>query len=196
MPPERTLPNKKRLERETLSRRIKRCGFEMSPACSTCEQHSRKCIVLPQDSGRCSECVWRGFKCDATGVPESDWSALEREEQRIRQEKKETLAKLLRLERQEEFLRERGMKMLRRGLKTLDELDEVEEKERKEKEEAERREREGRPTAPSGDVSGDPFPDPFEGYSGAAFGADLPLSPSSWDISEFVGGTASGGQGS
>ena len=127
----------------------------------------------------------------ATGIPQSDWSALEREEQRIRREKKETLAKLLRLERQEEFLRERGMKMLRRGLKTLDELDEVEEKERKEREETERQ-----AAPPNPGASGDLFPDPFEGYSGAAFGADLPLSPSSWDISEFVGGTASRDQGS
>lgn len=132
MPPERTAQKKQ--ERETLSLRIKTSGYTMPPdsKCAPCLRHGRRCIVLPRDSGRCSECVWRGFSCDAgvRGVSASDWSSLEKEEQRIRAEKKATLAKLLRLERQEEFLRERGMKMLRRGLSSLDELDAVESVER------------------------------------------------------------------
>jgi hypothetical protein len=138
MPPDRSSVCKKRKERELLSNRIKQFGYVMpsDSSCSACSKHGRACVVLPRDSGRCAECVWRGFSCDAVarGVTESDWSALEKEEQRIRSEKKETLAKLLRLERQEEFLRERGMKMLRRGLKTLDELDEAEAREKVETE--------------------------------------------------------------
>jgi hypothetical protein len=59
----------------------------------------------------------------------SDWSSLEREEKRIRQERKETLAKLLRLNKQEEFLQTRSIAMLQRSLKTLDELDAAKEKE-------------------------------------------------------------------
>ncbi|KAH8747581.1 hypothetical protein F5882DRAFT_311876, partial [Hyaloscypha sp. PMI_1271] len=44
--------------------------------------------------------------------------------------KKETLIKLLRLKCQEEFLYERGMKILRHGLRTLDELDKAKARER------------------------------------------------------------------
>ncbi len=46
----------------------------------------------------------------------------------------EGLARVRRLEKQQELLRSRGAEMLRRGLQTLDELDEVEETERKERE--------------------------------------------------------------
>ena len=142
------------------------------------------CLVLAQDSGRCSECVFRGFKCDVEGIPVSDWSSLEKEERRIRSEKKETLAKLLRLERQEEFLRSRGLAMLRRGLHTLDELEAAEEKEKeKAKLEAERQGQQ--PPTPSasepGSSGGDPsvdllagvdFSDPF--WATLGFGGGTP----------------------
>jgi hypothetical protein len=122
----------------------------------------------------------------------SDWSALEREEKRIRQEKKEVLAKLLRLERQEDFLRSRGMAMLRRGLKTLDELDEVEGKEKKEKEEVELREQQARATTASSSAPDD-LSDAAAGYSGVVFGVADPLSPSFWEGLDFSGETAAGG---
>ena len=44
----------------------------------------------------------------------------------------EALSRMRRLRVQKKFLRERGAKMLRRGLATLDELDEAEEKDRQE----------------------------------------------------------------
>ena len=192
MPVERS---KKYKERIDLARRIELSGIEMSP-CSFCERNDHKCLVA-ENSNRCSECARRGRKCDVSGPSSSDWAAVEREEARLAAEREATLAKLLRLDKQQSFLRKRAGEMLRRGLKTLDELDEAEEKEKKDREEAEQREREAQVAAPSfADVSGDPFPDPFEGYSGVAFGADLHLSPSSWDVSEFVGGTASKDPGS
>jgi hypothetical protein len=192
MPPVRTSTKKE--QRERLSARIRHFGYEMSPACSTCVQHDRKCIVLPQDSGRCSECVWRGFSCDAKHVSVSDWSAIERAEQRIRAEKKEALAKLLRLERQEEFLRKRGLDMLRRGLRSLEDLEKAEdedrrERERKEKEETERREQEA-PAATSAASTG-ASSDPLVGYSGVVFDGDLSVLPDSFWNDFGVGGTAS-----
>jgi hypothetical protein len=123
----------------------------------------------------------------------SDSDAAMSEQQRLLAMLSEVSAKLVRLEKQKKLFRSRAADMLRRGLKSLDELDEVEEKERQEKEEAERREQQAAPS--SSDVSGDLPGDPA-GYSGAAFGVDLPLSPSFWDNLEFVGGTASEGQGS
>jgi hypothetical protein len=183
MPPERS---KKIKEREALAARIRDAGYEMPP-CSHCERHGRKCLVLPQDSGRCSECVWRGFKCDVEGIPVSDWSSLEREEKRIRQERKETLAKLLRLDKQEEFLRTRGIAMLRRGLKTLDELDAAEEKERKEKEAKEAAKLQAAQAAEA------VMPSFVEGDPEIAFLSDLPVD--FWVDLGYGGGTPQASQG-
>jgi len=115
--------------------------------CTSCAKHGRKCIVRPQYSARCSECVWKGFNCDVESIGPSIWSALYREESRIEQEKKDTFAKLLRLERQEDRLQKRSLAILRRRLRTLDELDEAEAKEWKEMEESQKAEDESRPVA-------------------------------------------------
>ena len=53
-----------------------------------------------------------------------------REQERLDKEEEETTSKLLRLQRQKRFLRQRASEMLRRGLNSLDELDAAEEKER------------------------------------------------------------------
>lgn len=140
MPPDRTKKGteaRKTAERKALAKRIEIEGVEMSP-CTHCEKHDRKCVISPDDDkSRCSECVWRGIKCDVEGIPVRDWAALEREEERIRSARQAavelmaiTSARLARLEKQQEFLRKRGRDMLRRGLSTLDELDTAEEEER------------------------------------------------------------------
>jgi hypothetical protein len=130
MPPTRSLKYRERL---TLVRLIDSVGFEMPP-CSYCERNERKCIVSGENSNRCSECVRRGEKCDVEGPSSSDLLSIIREQERLSRERKETLAKLIRLDRQQEFLSKRAGLMVRRGLKTMDELDEVEEKEKQEKE--------------------------------------------------------------
>ena len=118
-------------QRSALSARIAKCGIEMLP-CSFCERNDKKCIASGEGSTRCSECARSGKKCDVEGIPVDDWESLEREEQRIEYEREATLAKLLRLDKQQRFLKRRGREMLKRGLKSLDELDAVEEKERNE----------------------------------------------------------------
>src|SRR5436305_10931229 len=55
-----------------------------------------------------------------------------------------TSARALRLQKQRDFLQQRALGMLRRGLKSLDELDVAKEKERKEQEEKEKSELEKR----------------------------------------------------
>jgi hypothetical protein len=86
------------------------------------------------------------------------------------------MARIRRLEKQQEFLRRRGKDMLRRGLKTLDELDEIEEKERQEKaKETQQEQQVPTPLAPE---------QPFEMPPGAtidellSFGPDLLFSES------------------
>ena len=104
------------------------------------------------------------------------------------------MAKLLRLDRQEQFLEDREKEMLRRGLRSLDELDAAEEeerleKERKEKEEVEQRGREAQAATSAASV--DASSDPLAGYSGVAFDGDLSALPASFWNDFGVGGTAS-----
>lgn len=203
MPPQRS---KKTEYRTNLFARIVLENKEMSP-CSRCEKRELKCLV-GLDSSRCSECVRSNTKCDVLGPSQADWAALERGEKKLREqleaaeaEQQKLLAgmvevqnRVLRLKKQRESFVDRAASMLRRGLKSLEELDEVEEEEKREKEEAERREQRAAPS--SSDVSGDLFPDPFEGHSGVVFGADLPLSPSFWESLQYAEETPSGGPGS
>jgi hypothetical protein len=204
MPPVRSSSNR----RSDLFVRSVSFGGEMIP-CTACEKKGFRCVKLSEGASRCAECIRRGLsRCDAGGPVPSDWVSLDRAKETLEREEEEAqeeherlvasgLAKIRRIRAQRRFLRDREREMLRRGLASLDELDEVEEKEKKDREEAEQREREAQVAAPSSaDASGDPFPDPFEGYSGVALGADFHPSPSFWDVSEFVGGTASKDPGS
>ena len=190
MPPDRS---KKSKERRVLALEIERRGFEMAP-CSYCERNGRRCVISDDKSSRCSECVRRGGRCDAQGPSVGDWASLEREESRIASEREATLAKLLRLDKQQRFLQQRGREMLRRGLKSLDELDaaeeaEKQERERKEKEEMEQHEQEAQATTSV--VSAGASSDPPVGYSGVVFDGDFSSLPESFWNELGVGGTAS-----
>jgi hypothetical protein len=180
MPPLRS----KYKERVELALRIEQSGFEM-PACSYCERNNRSCIVASNDSGRCSECVRRGARCDVEGPSSGDFQSLLREEERLSRERKETLAKLLRLDRQQEFLRTKGREMLRRGLKTMDELDEAEEKEKQEREKENAARAAETTAAPE---QADPFAD---------LGLEYPLLPPEvWAGWDFAGENPQPSQGS
>jgi hypothetical protein len=68
MPVVRTQLVKKRKESKALASCIKRTGFEMFP-CSRYERRNTKYIVSnKENSGRCSECVFRKDRCDVEGV--------------------------------------------------------------------------------------------------------------------------------
>jgi hypothetical protein len=185
MPVVRSLRTKERKlkEQSALVDRILLTGFEMFP-CSNCERNSRHCVASSEEgSARCSECARRGIKCDVEGIPIGDWDALNREEIHLKNERDaafrsamESLARMERLEKQQEFLKRKGKDMLRRGLKTMDELDEAEEKERQEKENSER-------TIPT-----DPA-DPF------ALDPALVLDQSFWVELGFVNGIPPASQG-
>jgi len=123
-------------ERINLADRILCNGIPM-PSCSNCERARRTCIISP-DSRRCSECVHRNLKCNATAPTASQWEKLRKEEERLEleeelaaQQEQEAFARRMRIRKMQKSLKERGAEMLRRGLKTLNELDEAEEKERK-----------------------------------------------------------------
>ena len=109
--------------------------------CSHCARHNRVCRVLPDSSESrwCSSCVFYSFKYDVEGVPVHDQATLEKEEERLKAERRIALdtiaaasACLSRLEKQQEFLRKHALEMIRRSLTTLNELDAEEDKERAE----------------------------------------------------------------
>ena len=140
MPPLRSRKYKERLELALL---IEIQG-DIMPSCTYCETNSRICVVLKENSSRCSECVRRGAKCDVSGPSAADLRSLIREQERLDEEEEKaaslmavTAARLARLRKQRKFLQARGSELIRRGLKTMDELEEAEEKERLEKEKIE-----------------------------------------------------------
>lgn len=180
MPPERS--SIKKQEQFRLALAIEDIGFRSNMACTLCARQGRKCIVSAKsEHGRCSECVRQGKgNCDAvkfSSLPSmGDWESLDRQQEKLQAEEEEAMAKILRLRKQQAFLRERKRAMVARGLQTLDELDEAEEKERREKEEAERA-----ALPSSSDVSVDPVGDP---------GLVLPSDPNDpfWATLDLYGG--------
>jgi len=115
-------------QQHALADKIQRIGVEV-PSCSRCEKRGLQCLVAP-DTSRCGECVRSKQKCDVDGPSVADWENLEREERRLEEEERETLAKLLRLGTQKRSLRQRAREMMKRGLSSLDELDAVERQEK------------------------------------------------------------------
>jgi hypothetical protein len=150
-------------EQSALADRILITGFDMFP-CSNCERNNRSCVASSEErSAKCSECACRAIRCDVEGIPVGDWDALSREETRLKNERdaafqlmEESMARVKRLEKQQEFLKRKGKDMLRRGLKTMDELDEAEEKERQEKENSKRASREAVAAIPADPFALDP----------------------------------------
>lgn len=144
----RARPNQ-RESLDSLASHIVKFGFEVMP-CTPCFNRGLKCLMT-EEIGRCAECVRSRRQCDGSGVPidslrriGEEKDRLDREEQlaeesllRLQKELKEDLVRkqrsideavgrLIRLRHQKEFLRKRGVKMVQRGLQSLDELDELE----------------------------------------------------------------------
>ena len=97
----------------------------MSP-CSHCRRSKRRCVASSFLASRCAECMRMGrSNCDYTTKLTSvnDWASLDRQRQKLRDERNATMAKLLRLSKQERFIDEREKAMIERGLASLDELD-------------------------------------------------------------------------
>lgn len=149
-------------ERSSLASRIDSLGAEMSP-CSSRQSYGRTRVVMNEKSKKCGERVRRGQYCDVVSHSLGEQAQLQREQDRLKLERDaafaeamDGLARVQRLEKQQELLKKRGAEMIRRGIQTVDELEEIEEQERREKEDAMWREQQVRATIASGsDISGD-----------------------------------------
>ncbi|KAI1869361.1 uncharacterized protein JN550_005991 [Neoarthrinium moseri] len=135
---EKSSRSKKTLYRLSLADRIERCGVDVMP-CSFCEKRNLRCRMM-EGVSRCKECCRRGRSCDGSGVTLSSLQRINAEEDRLvreeevaeekllraQQEVNEALSKLMRLRAQKRALKTRGVDMVNRGLRSLDELDEQE----------------------------------------------------------------------
>jgi hypothetical protein len=129
-----TTIERKLKERLKLARLIDSCSNEMLP-CSRCDKEKLKCVVDNKKSVRCAECVRSKSSCNVQlDAPINNWESIARQRLKLEQEEEEAMAKILRLRKQQRFLKDRESEMARRGLRFLDELDATKTKEREEKE--------------------------------------------------------------
>ncbi|KAJ8067037.1 hypothetical protein OCU04_004417 [Sclerotinia nivalis] len=125
--------------------KIDRSGTERTP-CNTCARSHRLCVIDESLSSRCSECL-RSKKghCNAGSSMLSFYESLDRQQEQLRLEEEkefarvqESNAKILRLCKQQKFLRKRKREMIRCDAQSLDALDALKEEERLEKERIEK----------------------------------------------------------
>lgn len=114
-----------------LAKLIKSNGFKI-PICSYCERNRRKCVASDNDSAQCSECVRQGGCCDIEALAANDFLSVLLGQELLALLRKETLTKLLRLDKQQKLNSKMAHELIRCSLKTIDELEEAEEKERQE----------------------------------------------------------------
>jgi hypothetical protein len=169
----------KHLQRIALALKVERSSLaeEMSP-CDFCVRSRRRCVATSVAASRCSECIRHGrsgcnFKQKLPTM--NDWASIDRQRKKLRDERDEAMAKVLRLSKMEKALEEREQKMIEMGVSTLEELDAAE---AAEKEEQARLEASALALSEASDFFADPALDP------AAF-SDLPAS--FWDGLGFPG---------
>ncbi|CCD34678.1 hypothetical protein ACHAPC_009407 [Botrytis cinerea] len=163
MPPTRTASVHDILN---LVRRVERSGTERD-SCDLCIKSNRRCIVDDSLSQRCAECIrHKKGRCRPGSEMPTNYESLERQQELLRLEEEKAFAqsqeinaRILRLRKQQEFLRKREKEMIRRDLRTLEELDLAEENERLEKEklEKERAEKETATAVTTSTPSGSSF---------------------------------------
>lgn len=124
------MPRDRYKERLRQADLIERHGFPVDPPCCLCERKNQSCI-MDSKSRNCAACTRRGRKCEKRFHSDKEWKELEKAQKSIEDQIRKTreviassFAKLNRLERHREFLRERGFKMLDHDTLVMDQLDE------------------------------------------------------------------------
>ena len=108
---------------------IRRNGYTVSSPCEFCFRNCLDCVMDARNKN-CAECTRRGRKCVREFHSEREWRKLDVERERIDKEIQEAeeasakiFAKLMRLRRQQKFLKERGSKMSAHDAFLLEQLD-------------------------------------------------------------------------
>jgi hypothetical protein len=125
------MSSKSSIKKYSLARRIEDEGFVMVFPCTRCARLHKTCIKS-EGSDRCSECIKTpGTKCvdSETTFSDKEWRRLVAAQSKIEEERRATLAKLLRLESQNNLLRRRAGDFIARDIKEIEELEKLEEDE-------------------------------------------------------------------
>jgi hypothetical protein len=111
------------------SSEIRKNGFIVEFPCEHCRFNDLDCIMDDKNS-KCAACTRRGRPCERRFHSEKEWNKLKESEQQVSRELSEALsqqaelsAKIARLFRQQEFLRERGVNMKDHNRKLLEIMD-------------------------------------------------------------------------
>ncbi|KAI6310812.1 hypothetical protein MCOR34_006236 [Pyricularia oryzae] len=86
------------VRRERLAETIVLEGFEVMP-CSSCKARGQSCRMISSNS-RCSECVRRGRKCDATSIPITNLGRLNQEKKKLELQESEVEDDILRVQQE------------------------------------------------------------------------------------------------
>lgn len=131
---------RKRDYHQLLSITICTTGIEMPFSCDRCSSLNKHCIVSEKSSSKaCSECVLAKKSCSFSVVsfPREGLERYLKAHTKLEQERKAAIeelarasAKVARLERQSEFLRERGSRLVQESIASLEQLEALEEAER------------------------------------------------------------------
>ena len=95
-------------------------------SCGRCSSSPLNLCHTGEDSDRCVECVRAGVDCDLSPINVPKWKRLEERRKRLRKERSEAMARLMRLDKEIESIEENQERMVQRELRNIQEL-EVEE---------------------------------------------------------------------
>jgi len=124
--------------------------------CARCFKKHLECLIL-KGARRCGECHRSNVACEIAPPSEQQWDRIKERENRLKTETAaatqaalDSMAKLLRLQKEQSVFNDRVAEMLRRDVDSLEELEEIERLEAAAREEATR----------NAHVA--PVPDPFD----------------------------------
>jgi hypothetical protein len=133
------MPRNRRLECVRQADYIELKGTEINPPCFNCRARSLRCIIILMDcrNTKCAFCTRGGIPCTRHFYSDKEWRALEQSEKDVSDQLlaaraafaehsrkvTEVLARITRLEKQQNFLKERGSKMLAHDTSVSESLD-------------------------------------------------------------------------
>ena len=94
-------------------------------SCKRCEDTPQLCHS-GDGSDRCVECVRVGLDCDLSPINIPKWKRLEERRKRLRKERSEAMARVMRMDKEIESIEEDQERMVQKELKNIQDL-EVEE---------------------------------------------------------------------
>jgi flagellar biosynthesis GTPase FlhF len=135
------MASKSSVRKNTLAQKIRDEGFKMVFSCVRCNRLGKECFKSA-DSSRCSECVLKGITRCVESKPsysDSEWQRLVNAQRKIREDERKTAeelqtitARLNRLHRQEELLRNKANEFISHEFKEIAELEALERQEEEE----------------------------------------------------------------